>query len=258
MIKKSSKFFVSGAICISLCLSACSSASVKNTGVPDYEAKSAVAVEETAAYDNSSYGSSDSAAAAMSEENATIKVADMNRKLIKTVNLSLSTKTFDESVKGLKSVTDKYKGYVEYSNMQNTSPTDPYYNTRYASYTIRVPQDSLEAAVLEFEALGTVTSKTEDVKDVSLEYTDTESRIKALKAEEETLLTLLSQADNMDAVIALQGRLSEIRYEKDSYESQIKLYDSQITYSSVDLYLSEVKEYQNVGEEPYMRKLRSF
>ena len=106
------------------------------------------------------------------------------------------------------------------------------------------------------ETLGTVTSKTENVRDISLEYSDIESHKKALQIEEESLLNLLAKAESMDAIIALQSRLSEIRYEKESYESSLRLYDNQVQYSTVSLYLTEVKEYDTLSENSYWGKFQ--
>ena len=43
------------------------------------------------------------------------------------------------------------------------------------------------------------------------------------------------------AVIALESRLSEIRYQLESFESQLRLYDNQVDYSTVELHISEVQ-----------------
>ena len=60
---------------------------------------------------------------------------------------------------------------------------------------------------------------------------------------------LLEKADSMDSIIALEERLSDIRYELESYESQLRLYDNQIEYSQVTLNVNEVKRYTEAVPE---------
>ena len=92
------------------------------------------------------------------------------------------------------------------------------------------------------ESAGNVTSKQEQVTDVTLQYSDTESRKKSLEIEQERLWALLEKAESLDAVVALEARLSEIRYELESYTSQLRLYDNQVHYSTVSIYMREVKD----------------
>ena len=216
-------------------------------------------VEETAA---ASYDSYEAGAVGMAENNAPAEVnyagsGDYKQKLIKTVDLNVATKEYDKSTTELNNYIKKNNSYVEYSNTYNPQGSNSYQgDTRSASYTIRVPQESLDALVIDLETLGTVTSKTENVQDISLEYSDIEAHKKALQIEEESLLNLLAKAESMDAIIALQSRLSEIRYEKESYESSLRLYDNQVQYSTVSLYLTEVKEYDTLSENSYWGKFQ--
>ena len=62
-------------------------------------------------------------------------------------------------------------------------------------------------------------------------------RKKSLEIEQERLWALLEKADSLDAVVALEARLSEIRYELESYTSQLRLYDNQVDYSTVSIYI---------------------
>ena len=216
-------------------------------------------LEETAA---ASYDSHEVGAADVAQNNAPAEVnyagsGDYKQKLIKTVDLNVATKEYDKSTTELNNYIKKNNSYVEYSNTYNPQGSNSYQgDTRSASYTIRVPQESLDALVTDLETLGTVTSKTENVQDISLEYSDIEAHKKALQIEEESLLNLLAKAESMDAIIALQSRLSEIRYEKESYESSLRLYDNQVQYSTVSLYLTEVKEYDTLSENSYWGKFQ--
>jgi len=87
------------------------------------------------------------------------------------------------------------------------------------------------------------------VQDVTLSYVDLESRKEVLLVEQERLLAFLEQAETMEDIIVLEERLSEIRYEIESKESQLRTYDNKVTYSTVYLNVQEVKELTPVKEE---------
>lgn len=150
-----------------------------------------------------------------------------NRKLIRNVTLSVETDAFDQMMKTLTDKVGELGGYVEQSDISGNSLN--YQNElvpRYASLTVRVPIDRLDGFVSTVEANGNITNKSENTQDVTLQYSDLESRKKSLSVEQERIWALLEKADTLEAVIALEERLSEIRYQLESMESQLRLYDN--------------------------------
>ena len=124
------------------------------------------------------------------------------RKLIRTVYLSLQTTEFDSVLSNLSEKTAELGGYIENSSVSGHSYY--YNNTRYASYTIRIPTAELNQFVDVVSEIGNVTQKNESVEDVTLQYVDVESRKKALETEQERLMELLSSAENMEDLLALK------------------------------------------------------
>lgn len=176
---------------------------------------------------------------AMGAESGEAKVSD-GRKLIKTVYLNLETKNLDEAYKAINSKVEALGGYVENSNISNMGYDGGY---RGAYLTVRIPTDKLDEFVSTVEGSGNVTNKNVNVSDVTLQYTDTESRIKSLKAEEDRLLELMKQADDVESLVTIEDKLAEVRYRLDSFESQKRTLDNQIDYTSVTIDISEVKTY---------------
>ena len=76
-----------------------------------------------------------------------------------------------------------------------------------------------------------------------------ESRKKSLEIEQERIWQFLEKAESIDTVITLEQRLSDIRYQLESMESQLRLYDNQVDYSTVYLSISEVTAYTPVTPE---------
>lgn len=174
----------------------------------------------------------------------------MNRKLIRNVHLNVETDTFDDLLTHLQKQITGLSGYIEQSDVSGTSMhrrNNP--STRYASITARIPSDHLDQFIGVVENSGNVTYKSESTTDVTLRYTDLESRKKSLTIEQERIWDLLEKADTLEAVITLEERLSEIRYELESMESQLRLYDNQVSYSTVYINIDEVSTFTQVEPE---------
>lgn len=176
------------------------------------------------------------------------------RKLIRTVYLSLQTTEFDSVLSNLASKTTELGGYIENSSVSGNSYY--YQSTRYASYTIRIPSAKLDQFVEVVKELGNVTHKNESVEDVTLRYVDVESRKKALETEQERLMELLSNAENMEDLLAIEDKLSEVRYELENYGSQLRMLDNQIDYSTVNVDIDEVDRVTETGEKGFFEEIK--
>lgn len=200
-------------------------------------------VAETAATKETNSSSDD-----LSSENAAITEDDIEsgeassskeRKLIRTVDVSLQTTDFDELLSDIEKRTTDLNGYIESSSVDGSGYDEN--GLRYASYTIRIPSQSLDEFLDTSFTNGVVTSRNENIEDVTLTYTDLEARVNTLEVERDRLMELLSEAENVDAIIALETRLSEIRYQLESIESSLRVYDNQVDYSTVYIYIDEVR-----------------
>lgn len=70
-------------------------------------------------------------------------------------------------------------------------------------------------------------------------------------------MELLAKAESTDSLIALEQRLSEIRYEIESISSQLRVYDNHVSYSTVNISLTEVKQITATADEGFAAQLRS-
>ena len=157
-----------------------------------------------------------------------------SRKLIRNVDLSFETTDFDTFVQDIQSKTTALGGYIESSDVSGNAYTD---RRRSAYFTLRIPKPQVDSFLSFAEGEANLTRKYEYTQDITLH--DTESRKKALQAEYDRLLELMAKAESVDAVIAIEQRLSEIRYQLDSFESDLRRYDNQVDYSTITVDVSE-------------------
>ncbi|MDU5083463.1 MAG: DUF4349 domain-containing protein, partial [Bacillota bacterium] len=160
-------------------------------------------------------------------------------KIITTVSISMQTKEFMDTVEKLNSLIDKYKGYIENSDI---SYNNYVYSTslKHSQYSIRIPRESLDNFKNELKEIGNIISENTSKVDITKQYRDTESRLKVLEVKEGRILDLLKKAEKMEDIIALENQLSNIIYEKENLTANIMDMDDKVNYSTVNFYLEEV------------------
>jgi len=175
------------------------------------------------------------------------KVQDSSRKLIKNVELTVEALEFDNMVAGVQDKASKLGGYIENSNVSGNSVYGS--GDRYAYITVRIPAEKLDEFVADVEGMGNITNRVENVEDITLTYVDMQAHLKSLQTEYDRLLELLAKADNLDSIIALEQRMTDVRYEIESYQSQLRVYDNQVDYSTVNLTINEVERVTPAAEK---------
>lgn len=194
---------------------------------------------------------SDSSSADVGE----VKDDRSDRKLIKTVSMDVETKEFDKVMSALESEVAALGGYIERMDTYNGSSYSNYRDKRYANTTIRVPKNQLNAFLETVSGMSNVVRRSDNVEDVTLVYVDLESHRDALRTEQSRLLELLERAETIEEIITIESRLSEVRYQLESMESQLRTYDNRVEYSTVYLNIDEVEAFTPVAEESVWERI---
>lgn len=171
-----------------------------------------------------------------------------SEKLIRTVSMQLQTKEFETLLTYLEGRVAELGGYVQSSQIYGNGMDT--YGYRSASMTLRIPQSKLDSFVSGVSENATVVRKSENAENKTLEYADTEARLKSLQIEQERFLALLEKADTVENIIVLEQHLTELRYEIESYASTLKLIDNKVNFSTVTIDVSEVKRIVPVEQDP--------
>lgn len=177
------------------------------------------------------------------------------RKLIRRISLDAQTTDMDAMLTGIDAKVGELGGYVENRNVYTGSNYSGKAQNRYANLTVRIPAEKLDTFVSHVGDVSNVTSTNETAEDVTLNYVATESRMKALQAEEARLLTLIDKAANLSELLQLEKRLTEVRTELEQVTSQLKLYDNLVDYGTVTLTINEVQEYTPTEEPGFWNRI---
>ena len=168
-------------------------------------------------------------------------ISTSERKIIKTVDLNTETKTFDDAIEWLKSYIDSFNGIIDNSYIDTGNMNNRNYR-KSANFNVRVPAEKLDSFLNKIGDKLNVTFRQENISDITEEYSDTEARLNSLKIEEQSLNAMLKKAKTVEEMIKVEDKLSSVRTEIENITRRLKRYDKQVTYSTVHINISEVKD----------------
>lgn len=254
-MKKYGKILMAAILCSTL-LTGCGNSMATESASADISMEEAYdygsAYDVSARYSKATMGSY----AEMAEEDAAMEngneqlqqEAASDRKLIRTVNLSVETESFDTLLDSIQTKVKELDGYVESMNENIGSVYYKTNNYRNASITARIPADRLDAFLDVMAQNSNITYRGESVEDVTLQYVDVQSHLDALRAQQERLLELVEQAETVEELVYLEDQLTDVRYQIQSLESQMRTMNNQISYATVYIDIEEVNVYTPVAE----------
>ncbi|MBR3042187.1 MAG: DUF4349 domain-containing protein [Eubacterium sp.] len=272
-MKKFINAFLAASIC--LALTACGSSASTDSGARssvqkaasnsagyvdsyDYAATEAAYEDveyETAAGDEPVYEESDESVEGdvSDKENKTNKLD--TEKLIYRCNISLETLRFDDTVSEFQKIITKYNGFIESENTYINS-TGYYESSGLGVYvaTVRVPSDKYKDFVNETGGIGTLINRSQNVTNVSQEYSDLSVELEVLEAQKADYLEMLKEAkklEDMDNVILISDKISSVSTQINQIKTRLNSIDNDVAYSYVDVNIKEVKEIVEHSEDSF-------
>lgn len=187
------------------------------------------------------------------------QVSSPERMLIRTANYSIQTEDFLGARDAIHSIVDANGGYfteesvsnyVDYGQMVGDVTADDV-NFRQAEMVLKVPSDKFEMVLdaLEGAEQFQVLSSSMDANDVTDAYRDAQVRLDNAKASLTRYQELLEKAATIEDMNAVIAEMTDLEYEIDSIESQMRAYDDGSSYSTVIMQLKEVKEVPPTPDE---------
>ncbi len=159
----------------------------------------------------------------------------------------VETTEFDEAVAALEQAVRSFGGFIQESGVNGRSKTNSDGTSvivdRWSHYVVRIPAKRFDEFMTTAGTLGNVTSSNRNAENVTSQYTDYEARLSSLTIQEERLLEMLKESGDLESLIQLEARLSEVRYEIESIQRNLRNLDQRISYSTVTLELQEVEIY---------------
>ena len=170
-------------------------------------------------------------------------------KIIQTASLDTQTKNFNSAIAELEKFVKELGGYIESSNITGNNLDSTYYKGRNAKYSLRIPAAKFDEFLSYAESNLHIISTTTTSTDVTVNYYDLKSRLSVLEAEKQALNQMLEKATTISDMLSIRNRLTDTISDIEAIETQLRIYDSKVNYSTITLRVNEVVEYTAIEEK---------
>lgn len=165
------------------------------------------------------------------------------RKIVKNGSLSLLVKKAEETATQIKKVAREAGGFVQNSNIYEVEK-----GVKGGVVSIRVPADKFREAMGEIKELAVEVKKEEEnTRDVTERYLDIEARLENRRAEEEQYQQIMKQAEEVEDVLNVASRLSDVRGEIERLEAQLDYLEGEVDMSTITVNLTSEAEIEVLG-----------
>lgn len=160
---------------------------------------------------------------------------DWDKKIIKTANLNLEVKAYNNFYKALRDKVTQLGGYV--AQEQQTQTDYKLEN----SLVIKVPVDQFDNALnLVTTGVEKINEKRITSEDVTAEVVDTKSRIEAKRQIRLRYLDFLKQAKNMEEILNVQSEINDVQEEIESATGRVNYLTHSAAYNTINLTFYEI------------------
>jgi len=181
---------------------------------------------------NSLVGYDKAVAPSLVVDSSQTKVDTVSRLIIKTGYFSVVVKDVTMATKAVVEFAEKNGGFVVSSNVYKSGLAP------YAEVVVRIPAKEFDKGVQEVKAIGEVKSERVNGQDVTEEYVDLEAQLKNLRATENQFLSVLTRAEKITDILAVQRELKIVRGEIERMEGRIKYLRQSAEMSTLTVNLS--------------------
>ncbi|EGW36900.1 DUF4349 domain-containing protein [Desulfosporosinus sp. OT] len=200
----------------------------------DSSAPDAAADQKMNSTFSSSAPSAKSAAIApLPPDQAVVPSADASilRKITYDLTLTLEVDSIDDTVAQITQAAQQLGGYIAESQQSGVDSHSS------AQMTLKIPAVKLNGLQDSFSAWGKILDQRLLANDITSQYYDSQVRLQTLEAEEKRYLDILDEAKSVDDVLKVENALGNIRQQIEQLKGQLKLWNNQVDYSTVNLQL---------------------
>lgn len=151
-----------------------------------------------------------------------------------TVTVEVAASGFDAAYRRVADLAGRFGGSV----VSSRSNTDEQGRVS-GSVTVRVPVEEYERLLVGVTEVGDVVSREVTAQDVTGEFTDLESRLRHLEAQERFYLGLLEEAEGISDAVTIQQQLAQIQQQVEQVKGRLQVLDDRTTFSTLTVELFE-------------------
>ncbi len=186
------------------------------------------------------YNATATAAAPAAQGGSSSALPPLPDRIIKNgdVSVEVSAKSFDASWSRVADIASRFGGFVASSSRGSVQESSRD-RARAGEIVVRVPAGRFDAAMAELRKIGRVVADNVNSQDVTEEFTDLESRLRNLKAQEAVLLRLMGTAKTVQDTLVVQERMAVVQGEIEQVQGRLKVLRSLTQLSAITVRLAE-------------------
>lgn len=200
-------------------------------------------------------GSASSGETMMAPDKAGADVASTtvveNREIIRNADISIRVDDVRGAAAKVDAIAASVDGRVSDENITAMGESES------AGLTLRVPATSLDAALAQISALGTVESVSIYSNDVTSQAVDLDARIAALRTSVTRLQQLMAQATTAKDLVEIEKELSSRQADLDSLVAQRAALSESVALSTVSVWISPTSAASAVTPPGFLSGLQS-
>ena len=190
--------------------------------------------------------------ARISGSNAVDQQAAQERLVIKNADLAIVVKDPEARMQQIAALAVEMGGYVVSSNLYQSYYGPNSIEVPEATVAIRVPSERLDEALERIkEGASDIQYENVSGQDVTSQYVDLQSQLKAKQAAEKKLLEILDQAQRAEDVLAIYLQVQTVQTEIEVLKGQIKYYEESAALSAISVRLIAEEGTQTIEVGPW-------
>jgi hypothetical protein len=156
------------------------------------------------------------------------------------LSVTVGSGSFDSKLSEVRALVEGQGGYIAGTDAQAGPATDTQSSQiRTGVINFMVPAANFDATIDALSHVGKLQNEHITGTDVSAQYVDLRARLVNAEAQHQVMLALLSKAQNINDIIAVQNQIGQITAQIEQLKGQIKYLDDNTSYSSVTVTMTE-------------------
>jgi hypothetical protein len=187
-----------------------------------------------------------------SARNSVDQQAAQERLVIKNADLAIVVNDPEARMQQIAALAVELGGYVVSSNLFQSYYGPNSIEVPEATVAIRVPSERLDEALERIkEGASDIQYENVSGQDVTSQYVDLQSQLKAKEAAEKKLLEILDEAQRAEDVLAIYLQVQSVQTEIEVLKGQIKYYEESAALSAISVRLIAEESSQPITVGPW-------
>jgi hypothetical protein len=147
--------------------------------------------------------------------------------------VTLQVEKYAEAQAQIEEAVSRSGGYVLQFNESETS------YEKSGSFSIKVPASGFSSLLSQIEKINPSAKKSMQGQDVSEEFVDLTSRLKAKQVVESRLLVFMEKAAKTDELLAFSNELGKVQEEIERIKGRMRYLDQNVAYSTIEVRMTQ-------------------